>query len=395
MVTCATARNGRGMNRRKLLKRTTGVLAASALAGCSGSNDGNGSSNGDGSDGGSSDGGDGGPKTTKDSSPETFKNEAGVPVGANFEAVKQLAKEEDAAPGYITQDREAFQAWFKAFHEEYPDVTIEGVTGGNEDMTSKFSTEYETDNVSGNFYTGGASSIAPLVNRGQTMELTAEYMPSFGKMSDNYKSSDGQWVTTDLLTGLVLYNTDMVSASDAEGWMDIVTKDKFADQNLGWDPTPILDLMWWLEDHNGKEFFENLSQQSPRFVDSHTDLARFCGSGEFGACFTFGHKLARFTDLPLDFFRFPKAPAALNVAVLSAKAPQPNTSILFLDWLTSKAGQQVLGTTPYVPFHTEAKYEPYPEIMPPDGFEYEGVMPSDVDYEATEKMFNKTVNPTG
>lgn len=350
-------------NRRTFLTRTGALAVASAFAGCSGSSGG-----GDGSDGG-------GGATTDESLP-TFENEGGFEVGETFEAVKELAAEEDAATMYATLDREPIKEMRDAFHEKYPDATVEHITGGSEDLGSRWDSEYKTDNPTASIGMWSGKDVSKYwTDEQQVQELSSEFMPVFSEIPDDYKG-EKFWVSARLHMASYFYNTDMVSEDDADGWMDIVTNPEWSDQNLGHDPTPNPSYMTWLYNKHGREYFRALADQKPRWVDSHTDLAKLCGAGEFPVAFTYTHKMAEFaSELPVDYFKFDPHPGTISPAWISNKAPQPNTAILFLNWWCSAEGQKKLGTTQYLPWHPEAEYEGYPGLVDNDNYEIEFLSP--------------------
>lgn len=360
--------NNRKWSKRTFLKTSGSLAVLSSFAGCSGGEDsGSGGTSDDEPGSGNNPEADSGAKTTQKL--PTFENKAGVEVGETYEAVEALAKDEEKATLYATIDREDMRLLFEKFGEAYPDIDVEHITGGSEDLLSRWSSEYNTGNVEADLSISNRN--ATIIAEDQNQELSKSFMPSLGKLSDQFKDSDnGDWVGVRMRLGNVFYNTDMVSESDASTWMDIVTDDQWSGKKLGWDPTPNMDLMWWLLDTQGREFFENLREQEPRFVDSHSDLARFTGAGEFPVAFTYTHKMGSMgNELPIDYFKFDPTPGVIDAMVMNNKAPNPNSAIVFMNWLTSKEGQNVMGQTQYIPAHPGAEYKGYPNVYPSDEYE--------------------------
>lgn len=374
------ARRSRGLpaKRRQFLQTAGAFAVASAAAGCTGSDGGGGGGNG------------GGGNNTTSRGPKTFQNKAGVKVGATFEAVKELAREEKAATVYATIDRGPFQKWLKAFYNAHPEVKIDHVTGGNEKLNSRWTSEYETNNVQGNLYIA-STGIQSTWQNDQVMELNPDYMPSFGEAPAKFKSDDGWWIATRQVLGNVFYNTNQVSADDAGSWTDVASKETWQGRKIGWDPTPNMFLMGWLRDNTDGDFFQHLHDANPRWVDSHTDLVRLCGAGEYPVAFSYTHKMGRFGDeLPISYFKFDPTPAQISPLVISNKAPQPNTALLFANWLTSVEGQKAIGNTQYIPFHPEAEYTGYPDVYPSDKYTV-NVIPPTTDVKKVRKMWNNTM----
>lgn len=376
-------------NRRKVLKTMGTLASASLMAGCSGSdgNGGNGGDAGNGNDGGNMDGGDGGATTTE--SLQTFKNKAGVEVGSTFEVVKELAKDEDGVTLYAAIDREPMQNVINEFKSKYTDIDVTYVTGGSEDLVSRWDSEYKTGNVTAEMT--NHSKIKQVLEEDQAMELSPDYLPVLGEIDEKFKDDDGYWIGFWLTPGALFYNTNKISEDDVSNWTDLVTNDKWSDQKIGWDPTPNMFLMTWLLETQGREFFENLHEQRPRFVDSHSDLARFTGAGEFPVSFTYTHKMADYgNDLPVDYFKWDPMPAFLSPLVFNNKAQNPNAGLVFLNYLTSKEGQKILGQNGYVPYHPEAEFAGYPGVYPSDKYDV-ATIDVEADTEKTRKMWKEVM----
>lgn len=381
-MTSFTGNRGGSSNRRRFLKVAGTLATASVLAGCMGG------------DGGAGDGGGGDGGSTQTGTPQgvnSSQNEFGKPVGETFDDVRELAGQEDTMTVYGTIDREPFQEWIGAVQDEYPEVGVQHITGSAEPLYSRWRSEYQSDNVAASVFISGSNvKNTWTADPPQTMEINGDMMPSFEEIDDQFKDTNNNyWIAIRQILGHVHFNTDQVSQEDAGSWMDVVTNSAWSDQSIGWDPTPNMFLMSWLHETQGREFFEALRDQTPRFVDSHTDLARFAGAGEYPVAFTYTHKMGRFGgELPVDFFRFDSAPSSISPAIISNKAPEPNSAILFINFLASKAGQEFIGSAgEYVPYRADVEYAAWPPLWPPEGFEAD-VIPPDRDLEPTREMWN-------
>lgn len=368
--------------RRRFLRASGATILAAATAGCSGSSD-----DGDAStpDETTTAGG-----ATTTGGPNTLENQAGNEVGATLDDVEQLAREEGETTFYAVLDTESVEKVIEAFNQRYPDVTVNHVTGGDAKLLSRWETEYKTDNVTADLLTVGVPRIAKVWENGQAMKLSNGNVPSFGALPDKFKGGNGYWLSIRQLLASVFYNTDAVSADAVDSYTDVVTDDRWSDQALGWDPTPDMGMMNWFWNRHDRSFFENLRDQTPRFVDSHTDLARLCGAGEFDICFTYTHKMGRFGDeLPLDYFKLDTVPSGLSPTVVNNKAPNPNAAILFLNWLASAEGQSKLGEGQYIPVHPEAEYTGYPGVFPSDEYEVDTFFTSMADVQTMQDRWKE------
>ncbi|MFB6095921.1 MAG: hypothetical protein ABEJ74_00850 [Haloferacaceae archaeon] len=204
-------------NRRTMLKSFTALTTAGALAGCSSGNDGQSGSSGDGgsSDGGGTSGSGSGGKKTTTASMETFKNKAGNEVGATFDAVKELAAEEDKSTIYsVVGIQEGMGSIKEAFDKKYPDADVGIVTGGSEKLINRWETEYQSNNVKGDVYFS-TSKIQRTWKNGQTMSLSSDFMPAFGQAPEKFKDAEnGNWVAVRQTLGSIFYNTELVSEDE-------------------------------------------------------------------------------------------------------------------------------------------------------------------------------------
>jgi len=325
---------------------------------------------------------------------KTFTNEAGKQVGANFDAVQTLAKQEGVTTWYATLDREAMAPVVKAFQDKFG-ISVNHVTGGSETILNRFESEYKAGHSIADSMVVGEPKISQVWHNGQAMELNADVMPSYGEMPDKFKDSENNyWISLRQLMSSYFYNTDHVSPSDAKDWLGVVTNSKFANGNIGHDPSPNIGMVSWLRGKYGDKYFQALGKDQPNWTDSHTDLARFCGAGQFDVAFTYTHKMGRFGDsLPIDYFKFDPMPSGLSPNIVNNKAPAPNAGILWFNWLESLEGQNTLGTTEYIPVHPKAKYTGYPNVYPSTDYDVDTFFTDYQTYQDNLKYWGDIMKP--
>lgn len=353
--------------RRNYLK-TASSLALVGLAGCTSGDDGSSdNSDGSGSGGGSNGVADG------DSGLETFENKAGVEVGKTWEAVEELAKEEGSLTMYSPNDREVVLKWLENF--DY-DIEVEHITGGSNKLISRWVSEYQSDQIQADCYSG-ATGTSRIINNEMAMALTKPEIPAYEALPDKFKSKFASGAR--LKPGIPMFNPNLASQDDVNSFDDFVTNEKFQGKKLGWDPTPNTFIMAALFEMFGREFFEKLRDQEPRFVDSHTDLARFCAAGEFPVSFTYGSKLFEFEDQSLERFKGFPYPAGFAGTLVNSKSHNPNATLVFLNHLSAKdGGQKKMAETHYSLYHG---FKSYPESK---DWELETVVSSEKANEAGE-----------
>ena len=92
------------------------------------------------------------------------------------------------------------------------------------------------------------------------------------------------------------------------------------------------------------QLFQRLAKQEPVFLRGNTNRANFVSIGERSMTFVYAQIIERMkqTGAPVDWIPLEPVNVELNVSMLSAKAAHPNAGKLFIDYLISKEGQELL-----------------------------------------------------
>lgn len=327
-------------NRRSVLKKATAIVTATSVAGCSGS--------GDGGDGGdeANDGNSGsdGKQTTNETGSETFTNEAGVEVGATPEAIKELAEEEGGTVLYSTADREVVSKWNELIQETYPWFSVSTISGSTQEILPRWLAEYQADNINADFMIS-SSGTGVVTDRNQAMELSGDFMPNYEDLPDKFKTE--YFMGLRHTVGCLQFNRNMTTQDAVKSWDDLVTSSEWSDGKIGWDPSPSYRLLYGLIEHKGGhgsdeayKFLENLKAQEPTWVDSHSGLSRRCAAGNYPITFSHLDELGEQPEYPVDMYDDVQMFSAANGAVINNKANNPNSAILFSDWLYSDTAQK-------------------------------------------------------
>lgn len=326
------------VTRRTALK-ATGMASMAALAGCIGGDGGDG---GDG--GGSDDGGGGGGQTTQQSPAdrlETFENEHGVPVGANWEAVQELAKEEEGDwTNMSSTDAEDVQIWMENFDWDFKE-NYQHVAGNSRQLAQRAIQEYRAGRPTMDFSVGN-SAIIRLSQDDLAMELSADYLPQYGETDEVYKTP--YILGARVKPYVVYYAPNEVDPDDVGSWMDLATDDQWTG-NIGWDPTPNLGIAGALLRAEGREFFEAMVNQDVQWVDSHPDLARFVAAGRFPVSISYGKYLAEYSPDQLRVMDQLDFPASASGGGITSFATNPNQSLVFINYLSTPEGQEQMAKT--------------------------------------------------
>ena len=192
-----------------------------------------------------------------------------------------------------------------------------------------------------------AVGISPSYIPMREKNLIAPYLsPEFPSLYDDLYDSKGYWVTVYLNTLVLGYNTKILSRNDLpKNYEDLLKpqyRQKFIIDIENHDVFYGLSQEWGQQ--NAINYFKGLAKQEPVFLRGNTNRANFVSIGERSMTFVYAQIIERMkqTGAPVDWIPLEPVNVELNVAMLSAKAAHPNAGKLFIDYLISKEGQELL-----------------------------------------------------
>ncbi len=111
----------------------------------------------------------------------------------------------------------------------------------------------------------------------------------------------------------------------------------------------------------GIAFMRDLAKQQPQLRSGRTLLAHLVAAGEGGsalAAYSHNFENLKRDGAPVDWVPLDPVYGNLNPMGLSAKAPHPNAGKLFIDFVLSKAGQEVIRAERRVPDRVDVLPDP-------------------------------------
>jgi iron(III) transport system substrate-binding protein len=146
------------------------------------------------------------------------------------------------------------------------------------------------------------------------------------------------------------YNTELVAEADVpKKWTDLLDP-KWADKKLGW--TIISGgSNWarelWLRETYGKEYWEGIARQTPIVSDSNAVTTELLARGEVMVAVGLPASVAQAAadGAPVEVIFPEDGMIAYNqYAALAATAERPNAAKVFLNWVLSPRGQEIIAT---------------------------------------------------
>jgi iron(III) transport system substrate-binding protein len=187
--------------------------------------------------------------------------------------------------------------------------------------------------------------------------------PSASGFKPELKDPDGIAHPIYINTNVIQYNTKLIPKTDAPKSYEDLANPKWKGK-LCLEDT---DQEWFIGviKYMGKEkalsLFKRIAANQPSIRNGHGLLSDLVSSGECPIGINnYGNQVARAQQkgAPTDFV--PVEPVIVIVApgVISAKAPNPNAAKVYVNWITSKDGQQTISERGRIPIRVDVEPNP-------------------------------------
>ena len=295
-----------------------------------------------------------------------------MPVHAADQALIDAAKAEGTVVWYTTLLANYLARPMKdAFEAKYPGITVEMVNGYAGDLYQKLTAEFESGAFRADV-TEGQSVAAEFIRKG----YTEPYVPESAKdYSSEYIGPDGTYLRVLSYYMGIAVNSDLVKPEDYPKTQEDLLKPMWKDRMvlaggpLGGGPAYIGVTLELLGEEKGMDFLEKLSEQNvvslpanQRVVlDSVISGEHLLGIGMFNHHIP----LSKAKGAPVEFLAVEPIQSYGQNAVL-LKGPHRNAGKLFLDFMLSEEGQNIVKKAGYIPTHPNVDAT-VPELKPEVG----------------------------
>ena len=268
-------------------------------------------------------------------------------------ALIEGAKKEGKLVWYTSMAIDTSKPLLDAFLKEYPFIKAELVRAGEEQLMNRILSETRAGKWL--FDAVSTSAMSVLVER----RMTAPYLPpERDAFLSEFKDAQGHW-TGIFVNNLVLgYNTSMLPVKEApKNYADLVDpkwKGKMLMDSTDYDWFGTLSTVWGKE--KTVEYMKRLALQNPLWRRGHGLTAQLLGAGEVPLAWAYNFRLERMKNdgAPVDWIEtFDPIVVTVSGLGLSAKATNPNSAKLLIDFATSKKGQQMVRGMRRIPARTD------------------------------------------
>jgi iron(III) transport system substrate-binding protein len=261
-----------------------------------------------------------------------------------------------------------------AFHKKYPFITVQLYRGDSNQVAQKMIQEYRARSYRADVVDGSGTSTL-LRRAGFVQKFQSPELASFPAQ---FKDPGGYWGTELLYYMVLAYNTKLVPPGQApRTYQDLL--DPRWKGKLAWStspgsgaPTFVGNILTSMGQTRGLAYLHRLAGQKIHNINSsgRTVLDQTV-AGQFPiALQVFNHQVAisKASGAPVDWVPLQPVASQLGRISLAAKAPHPHAAMLFLDFMFSREGQQIIADRGDIPASPAVRAKQ--ASLKPDGGRY-------------------------
>ncbi len=255
------------------------------------------------------------------------------------------AKKEGQLVWWNTIAQDQCQILIDEFMKKYPFIKASYWRSGAVGVHNKVMLEART----GRYSWDVLSQTNPeyIVELKQRNLIASYHSPERGMFSDDLKDREGYWTSTYALpTGLGYHTKQVKSEELPRSYNDLLDPKwkggKISIDNEGDELLVGLVQAWGY--NQAVEYLKKLSEQDPVPGRGHTQRTQLLAVGEFPLAIAYTHTVewAKFQGSPVDWVNLEPVVIKVDGIMLGSKAAHPNATKLFIDFILSQQGQELL-----------------------------------------------------
>jgi iron(III) transport system substrate-binding protein len=281
----------------------------------------------------------------------------------------------------------------KAFRSQIAGIDVKYVRTDSSQQVVKLINEGRAGRVQADIW-HLSDELAPLKQENLAAPLD---LPSARGLPAELVDPKGIWVATNLSTRSLAYNTALVPADQVPHTHKDLLNPRWKGQFV-WHPNSIAGgygfiglVLKSMGEENGTRYLRELARQNivPLPIAARAVLDRIiAGEYPMGLDMNSSHVvISAALGAPVRFVPLDPVTMTMQIAGISRGAPHPNAARLFLDFMISRAGQEVFRDADYIPMRPDVPAKS-PELKPEQGG-YQALMLSPEDIDANGQHWAK------
>jgi iron(III) transport system substrate-binding protein len=266
---------------------------------------------------------------------------------------------------YTTTNIDQGAKILKTYQAKYPFIQDKQYRAGNEKLGQRIIQEARAGRLEADVIAIGIPEGPILKSRNIFLKYSS---PEANAYPDYARNPDGYWMMWQMIPIVLGYNTKLVAQSEAPRSYEDLLKPRWK-KNIGIDLQPygwFVGALKVLEKKLGGQekaisYFEKLAQQEPQYRSGHTLLNQLLAAGEFAVGPELrAHTLERLkqTGAPVDWIALDNTIIVQpHYLAISAQTLRPHAAALFVDFILSREGADVLREVRMVPTRADMSTE--------------------------------------
>ncbi len=277
----------------------------------------------------------------------------------------------------------------KTFQSQVPGIDVKFVRADSTALVVRMTNEARANRTQADLWQL-VDGVGALIEAG----IAAEFdLPNAKGLPAVYVDPRRRWVATNLAIRSLAYNTRLIPPAQApRNYGDLIDprfKGKFA-----WNPNSVTGaygfigtVLKHMGEDKGLAYLRELAKQDitpvPMAIRAVLDRV-IAGEYAMGLEMNGSHAhISASMGAPVAWVPLDPVTLTLQAAGITAKAPHPNAARLFLDFMISRAGQDVFRDRDYIPMHPDVPAK-VPELKPETGG-YKAIVYSPEEVDANTK----------
>jgi len=264
---------------------------------------------------------------------------------------KEPAESEKKMVWYTTIGSADAKMLIDEFRRRYPKIVAEYFRTGGPQLVERIFTEARAGKHPWDVFMNSAIYTQLLIERSM---LAVYQSPESRFYRDGYKDPRGTWTSIYTNYAVAGYNTKLVAKDEVPKSYSDLLKPVWTGQ-IGMDAK---SYEWFavvvrgLGEEKGLSLMRQLAKNKVQLRNGRELVAQLVAAGEFKLALTAysqNYETLKLGGAPMDWVALNPVYANIHPIALSAKAPNPNAGKLFIDFLLSKVGQEILRAQKRIP----------------------------------------------
>ena len=272
-----------------------------------------------------------------------------IPVHAASDAVLDGAKKEGQVVFYASMEAQSAQRLTAGFEKKYPFIKVNATRIGSERMATRLVSEAQARKVQADVVNQSGFDFYGVLQKGV---FDVYNSPERAALPTEYKDEKGLWVMNAATLNVIGYNTRLVPPTNVpKSFWDLVDPkwkgQLLMDEN---ESKWMAGMMSYYSEAKTVDLLRKLATQEIQFRVGHTLIQTLAAAGErpiVVVAFANGVERLKKDRAPIDWVAVEPIIGLTFGLALVKDAPHPNCAKLFIDYLLSKEGQEIIADAGY------------------------------------------------